>query len=102
VSVKLRGDAFREPGTPHYEVHRAQEVYLDQFRRGGARYPDRPTNLEMNRASLDALQSAGYTPEQAKVLVRAAIRDRVDHGLLGGRQVPRIPRRINQAQADEP
>lgn len=100
--MKLRGDALNEPGTPHYEVHRSQEVYLDQFRRGGARYPDRPTNLDMNRASLDALQSIGYTPEQAKVPMRAAIRDRVDHGLLGGQQVPRIPRRINQVPPNEP
>jgi hypothetical protein len=102
VAVKLRGDALREPGTPHYRVHQAQEAYLDQFRSGGARFREAPTNLEMNRATLDALRSAGYTSEQARALVREAVRDRVRHGALGGEEVPRIPRRIYQAQTNEP
>ncbi len=86
----------------NYEVHQAQEVYLDQFRRGGARAGRTPTNLEMNRATLDALQSAGYSPEQARVLVREAVKDRVKYGVLGGEEVPRIPRHINQVPPNEP
>jgi hypothetical protein len=99
VSVRLRGDAFNEPGTPHYQVHQVQEAYLDQFRTGGSRFREAPTNVEMNRAMLDALRSAGYTSVQAKTLVREAIRDRVNYGLFGGEEVPRIPRRMYQVPA---
>lgn len=102
VSVKLKGDAFQEPGTPHYQVHQAQETYLNQFRRGGERFGEKPTNLEMSRATVDALQSGGYTRDQAMALARVAMRDRVKYGLLGGEEVPRIPRRINQKKQDEP
>lgn len=102
LSLKLEGDAFREPGTPHYIVHQVQEAYLKQFRPKGARYPDRPSNLEMNRTMLDALRAAGYTTEQAKELVQRSMQQRLDYGLLGGQQVPRIPGRINQVPPPPP
>lgn len=47
ITVKLEANAFTEPGTPHYIVHQAQEEFLNQFRFRGARYRERPTNLEM-------------------------------------------------------
>lgn len=98
VTVKLEGNAFTEPGTPHYIVHQAQEEFLNQFRRGGVRFGDPPTNLEMTRSVVDALRRAGYTEEQSMALARSAIHDRVKYSLLGGEQVPRIPSRINQTK----
>jgi len=56
----------------------------------------------MNRATIDALRSAGYTQDQARALMREAVRDRVRYGVLGGDEVPRIPRRTYQAPANEP
>ena len=65
-------------------------------------YGERPSNIEMNRASLDALHAVGYTGDQAKALVAAAIKDRVNHGLLGGQPIPRLSDRINQVPPDVP
>jgi RHS repeat-associated protein len=100
VTVKLEGDAFTEPGTPHYTVHQAQEQFLNQFRRGGERYGEFPSNLEMSRSMVDALVRAGYTKEQSMTLARDAIRDRLNYGLLGGEPVPRMPGRINQKKSE--
>lgn len=100
VTVKLEGNAFTEPGTPHYLVHQAQEEFLNQFRRGGARFGDPPTNLEMTKSVAEALRRAGYTQEQSMALAQAAIQDRVKYGLLGGELIPRLPGRINQKKPD--
>lgn len=100
VTVKLEGNAFTEPGTPHYLVHQAQEEFLNRFRRRGPGFGDPPTNLEMTRSIVDALRRAGYSDEQVRTLVRAAIQDRVKYHLLGGELAPRIPGRINQKKPD--
>lgn len=105
ITVKLEGNAFAERGTPHYVVHQAQEEFLNQFRRGGARGLETPTNLEMTRSVVDALRRAGYTEEQSMALAHGSIRDRVNYNLLGGERVPRLPGRINQKKpeaTDEP
>lgn len=78
----------------------AQEEFLNQFRRGGVRFGDPPTNLEMTRSVVDDLRRAGYTEEQSMALARSAIHDRVKYSLLGGEQVPRIPSRINQTKSE--
>ena len=59
MSVKLEGNAFTEPGTPHYEAHRSMEGFWNQFRRGGDRHGDIPTNLEYTRAVYDSMRAAG-------------------------------------------
>ena len=96
VALKLRGNAFTEIGSPHYEAHRSLENFWNQFRRGGSRARQRPTNLEYSRALLDSLRQAGLSPRQSKRAVRASIRQRVRAGQLGGVLLPRVPGRINQ------
>lgn len=96
VSVKLEGNAFTEPGTPHFEAHASLEKFWNQFRRGGAQFGRRPTNLEYTRALLQSLRDASLPEDQIRAAVQAAIRQRVEWGLLGGDSVPRIPGRINQ------
>jgi RHS repeat-associated protein len=105
VSVKLEGNAFTEPGTPHYLVHQAQEEFLDQFRRSGQRFGEVPTNVEYTRAVVNALRRAGYTEQQSMDLARKAIQDRVKNDVLGGEPIPRLSGRINQKKpesSDEP
>jgi len=98
VATPLSGNAFTEPGTPHFEAHASLEVSWDQFRRGGARAGELPTNLEYSQAPLRSLRAAGKAEAEAWVLVKAAAGDRVQHGLLGGMPVPRVPGRINQSR----
>jgi hypothetical protein len=58
-----------------------------------------PTNLQYTRALQQSLRAAGLPESQVQQAVRAAIRERVDFGLLGGEAVPRVPRPIrNLAQ----
>lgn len=96
IAVKLEGNAFTQPGTPHYETHFNMEKFWDQFRRGGTRYRERPTNLEYTNAMYKALKESGLSESQAKEVIQQAIKQRIEYGLLGGDLVPRIPGRINQ------
>lgn len=98
MSVKLEGNAFTQPGTPHYDAHTSMESFWNQFRRDGERYGEMPTNLEYSKGLLDSLRNAGYSTEEALDLTRQAIKQRVEYGLYGGESVPRIPGRINQVK----
>lgn len=97
VSMKLKGDALTQPGTPHFEAHASLERFWAQFRRGGARAGQVPTNLEYSKALLDSLEAAGLSRAQALQAVRASIRQRINVGQLGGVEVPRVPRKIYQS-----
>jgi RHS repeat-associated protein len=97
VSIKLEGNAFTEIGSPHFNAHANLEGFWNQFRHGGARYGEVPTNLEYSKALSGSLRAAGLSPAQVQQAVKASIGQRVGAGQLGGLEVPRVPRRINQA-----
>ncbi len=97
ASVKLEGSAFTDAGTPHFEAHwYLENLFWPQFRKGGNRFGQRPTNLEYTGALLNSLRLAGMSRTDALTVVRSAVRQRVDHGLLGGLPVPRVPGRLAQ------
>jgi hypothetical protein len=64
-----------------WTFHRAQDVAV-------------PTNLQYTRALQQSLRAAGLSEAQVQAAVRAAISERVEYGLLGGREVPRVPNEI--------
>lgn len=96
MAVKLEGNAFTEPGTPHYETHSYMESFWNQYRRGGINAGKMPTNLEYSNAMLKAVKKSGLNHSQAMQIMKEAIKQRVDYGLLGGMEVPRLPGKINQ------
>ncbi len=98
ISIKLEGNAFTQPGTQHYNVHNTMEKFWNQFRRGGDRYGEIPTNLEYSKAVYDSMKEIGFTKQEALDITRNSIKQRVEYGLLGGEPVPRIPGRINQVK----
>lgn len=98
ISVKLEGNAFTQPGTPHYMIHDLLEEFWNQFRRGGDRCGELPTNIEYSKAVLDSLKKIGYSKQEALEITRQSIRQRVEYGLSGGDLVPRIPGRIYQTK----
>ncbi len=98
ISIKLEGNAFTQPGTPHYNAHESMEGFWNQFRRGGDRYGEIPTNLEYLKAVFDSMQNSGFTRQEALDITRQSIKQRLEYGLLGGEPVPRIPGRINQVK----
>ncbi|WP_197090656.1 RHS repeat-associated core domain-containing protein, partial [Yersinia aldovae] len=98
AAIKLEGNAFIQPGTPHYEAHKSLEQFWNQYRRGGALSGQRPTNLQYTQALKHSLESAGLSANQVNQAVRSSIQNRIQYGLLGGQKVPRIPGRINQVK----
>ncbi len=96
AAVGMRGDAFREPATPHFEFHASLERFWSQFRRGGARFQQVPTNAEYSQALYDALRDAGYSPREASFLQAQARANRLAYGLTDNMSVPRVPGRLPQ------
>ena len=91
LSVGLRGNAFTEVGSPHYEAHRSLESFWNQFRPGGARFREFPTNAEYGVALEQSLRAGGYSAEEASSIAAQAARQRAAYGLADTAQVPRIP-----------
>jgi hypothetical protein len=97
AAVAMRGNAFTEPGTPHFEFHKSLESFWNQFRRrGGARYGERPTNAEYSEALNQALRDGDFSPEEAAYIEREAQTNRLDHDLSDSDLVPRVPGRLPQ------
>lgn len=95
ASIKLEGNILTDAGAPHTRAHQSLETFWNQYR--GTDIV--PTNLEYTRALQQSLRAAGLPEAQVQQAVRAAIRERVNAGLLGGLEVPRVPRKIrNLAQ----
>ncbi len=97
LAVGVRGDAFAEPGTPHYNFHQSMEQFWEQYRTGALRGL-RPTNSEYSQALVEALQAGSYSPTQAADLAAQAAAQRAAYGLPEAAPVPRIPGRINQVE----
>jgi hypothetical protein len=87
LAIKLEGNILTEAGSPHNLAHGALERFWDGYR--GTR--NVPTNLEYTRALQQSLRAAGLTEAQVQQAVRAAIQERLNYGLLGGMDVPRVP-----------
>ncbi len=98
AAIKLEGNAFTEPGTPHYEAHSSMEKFWDQYRKNGDLYGKMPTNTQYTQALKRSLESAGLPSNQVNDAVKYSIQNRVKHGALGGMDVPRIPRKMGQVK----
>jgi hypothetical protein len=77
VSTKLKGNAFKDVGTPHYNAHNNLEKFWDQYRKGGEKAGQRPTNFEYSKAPVDSMKASGKTQQEAMQLARAATKQRV-------------------------
>jgi hypothetical protein len=97
LATPMRGDAIREPGTPHFEFHRALEKFWEPYRSGELK-GRRPTNGQYLVALYTALRSIGYSEMAARVLTEAAAAQQQAHGLTSEMPVPRLPSRMPQRQ----
>lgn len=70
--VKLEGDVFKEPGSQHYKFHSSLENWWDQYRDGGDKYPDLPTDYEYENAVEQAYIDSGVKPIDARYAVQRA------------------------------
>jgi RHS repeat-associated protein len=98
--IPLQGDAIQDVGSPHYEFHAALEEFWNQFRAGGRRAGERPTNEEYGDALVNALHRAGLTPQEATAAAGEAQKQREDYGLQQQDPVPSVPGRMNQKRPE--
>ena len=96
-AIGIRGNAFTEPGTPHYEFHSSLEGFWDQYRRGGDLFGEVPTNAQYGDAVSQALQDSGLSSSEAQRLSNLAAQNRAAYGLSPDDLVPNIPRKIYQS-----
>ena len=90
ISIPLTGGT-NDPNGGHYKFHRSLEDFWDQFRPGGARFGDRPTNGDYGAALENALIAAGVPAKDAVNIAAEARQQRIDNGYDDDAFVPRIP-----------
>jgi hypothetical protein len=95
TSVGLRGNAFLDKGTPHYNFHSSTEGFWDQYRAGGQFAGDAPTFNEYVGAIKNAYIKAGYSESESAYLANdAAIQLRDAIRKIGLNMTDKIPMAI--------
>jgi hypothetical protein len=94
----MRGNAFTEIGSPHYEFHSSLESFWQPYRKGGDMFGSYPTNAQYGEAVTNALRFSGLSETEAVRLSELASQNRQAYGLLENQQVPRIPGRLPQTK----
>lgn len=96
LAVGMRGNAFKDVGSPHYEVHSSLESFWQPYRKGGDLFGSLPTNAQYGTAVEQALMQSGYSASEAARVAAEAAAQRTGYGLLPSAPVPRIPGRLPQ------
>jgi RHS repeat-associated protein len=92
LSNKLRGNAFTEPGSPHYDFHQSLNQFWRPYQRGGELFGKVPTNAEYGQALEEALRTSGLSSTEVSQLSALARAQRLRYGLSETSPVPRVPR----------
>ena len=96
-AIGIRGNAFTELGTPHYEFHRSLENFWDSYRKGGDLFGEVPTNSQYGDAIEQALKEVGINGLETQRLSDLGNTNREFYGLMPEDIIPRIPRNIYQS-----
>jgi RHS repeat-associated protein len=96
IANAMRGNAFTEVGSPHYEFHSALEQFWAPYRKGGGLFGQTPTNGQYGDALEQALLQGGYTQAESANLAQQAAAQRAAYGLSPSAPVPKIPGRLPQ------
>lgn len=67
-AIRMRGNAFTKPGTPHYDFHSSLENFWENYRVGGSLFGETPTNAAYGAAIRQAMVDSGYSVRQADAL----------------------------------
>ncbi|PKB13885.1 LysM peptidoglycan-binding domain-containing protein [Janthinobacterium sp. 64] len=97
LSILLRGNAFTESGSPHYEAHASLERWWDNYRGGGSLERQLPTNADYGSALKQSLIDGGMSPRDSARYSEGARQQRLGAGHPDAAAVPRLPRRIYQS-----
>lgn len=94
----MRGNAFKDVGSPHFEFHSVLESFWNQYRKGGEFFGSLPTNIQYGNAVTNALKSSGLKSSEAGTLSNQAAQNRAFYGIVETDTVPRIPSRLPQVK----
>jgi len=83
-------------GSPHYEFHRELDERFDQYRVGGCKHGQVPTNGEYGEKVEELLVEYGKSSEDAKKLSDLAREERTRWGLDEDAPMNDLPGRFNQ------
>lgn len=59
AAIKLEGNAFTGPETPHYEAHKSMENFWGKYRKHGPLHGESTSNIKYTQASKHSLENAG-------------------------------------------
>jgi len=93
VSIGMMRGGIVGPGANpmHVRAHQYTEGWWTHYRAGGVMEMVTPTNTQYTLAEMRALRYAGLSEAQVRAAIRAAIRDRIAAGALGGQPVANVP-----------
>src|SRR5215471_1248697 len=86
----LRGNP-NIPDSPHAKFHQSLNRFWKPYQKGGAQFPDKPTNAQYGQALEEALKEAGVSPREASEFANQARTQRNEYGLSESDKVPRVP-----------
>ena len=92
LAVRLRGNVFKEVGSPHYNAHSTLENFWNDYRRKGKFAGTKPTVAQYNRAAYTSLINAGISENQAAHYIRQVYTQQRQYGLNHNSLVYRVPR----------
>ncbi len=96
MSIGVKGNAFKDKGSEHYDVHKSMETFWNDYRKGGSKYGQNPTVGQYNRAMYDSLVYARFTNSTAAYAQYRASAQQKQYGLNNSTKLMYIPRRMGQ------
>ncbi|WP_283122259.1 RHS repeat-associated core domain-containing protein, partial [Neisseria sp. HMSC066B07] len=105
AAIKLLGNALRDIGSDHYQIHYVMERFWDQFRKTGVKRKSgkkylagitRPTVGQYNKMLKNALAATSLSPKEQCKALSSAKRSQAKHGIKEDDLVPNIPRTLGQ------
>ncbi|MGC3997733.1 MAG: LysM peptidoglycan-binding domain-containing protein [Anaeromyxobacter sp.] len=90
LAYPVRGNPNR-PGSEHSIFHRVLNAFFAQFKKGGSRVGERPTDAEYNRGLYEALRASGQSAARARSLAERAMKELESRGRVPSDLVPRLP-----------
>ena len=99
ITIKLEGNILTEKDSSHYKAHEAMEAFWDDYREPDGKYMDEmPTIQQYNEALNGSMLNAGFTNDEADLIVEVAAHQQRAFGLNETDDVLRIPGKINSIE----
>lgn len=96
AAIQLKGNAFCDIDSDHYNAHESLEAFWDDYRQGGSKYPSIPTIAEYNKALSTALATTSLSAKDRYKALSSAVRQQKSYELNDDDLIPKIPGKLGQ------